>query len=290
MGRINIAKIALMLLIIGLFLFISGCVNSPKENITPTPNTPPKAAASASPSSIYEGDAVSFNGLSSVDSDGSIVSYQWNFGDGETGTGATLSHKYSKAGTYAALLTVVDNGGLKDTDSIKIIVNPKPTPTPIIQTTAKAISSENVIKIIDFIPRKGETIAGLPLSQERILSGEAKNLGIDYIPEDVSVWGNSVGIRAWRFLNSDDTKKFWSYAITDNTTIQQPVSIGEWTGSRGTTTVQDGTDAGTWRWVAIHKEEYILDIEVNGDKTPMSQEKAETIARILTDRYNAALW
>ena len=115
-----------------LLLFISGCVDSPKETITsiPTtpPNTPPEAVAHSSPFSIYEGDSVSFNGLSSEDSDGSIVSYQWNFGDGESGTGATLSHKYSNAGTYTVLLTVVDDGGLKDAYAFKIIVKTKPKP------------------------------------------------------------------------------------------------------------------------------------------------------------------
>ncbi|MCK5246042.1 PKD domain-containing protein, partial [Candidatus Bipolaricaulota bacterium] len=33
------------------------------------------------------------------------------FGDGSTGTGATVSHVYSKAWTYVITLTVVDEGG-----------------------------------------------------------------------------------------------------------------------------------------------------------------------------------
>lgn len=109
-----------------LFLSISGCVDSSKEIITSTPITPPNtspvAVARASSFSIYEGNYVSFNGLSSKDSDGSIVSYQWDFGDGKFGTGATLSHEYSNDGSYTVLLTVIDDSGLEDTDSIRIIV------------------------------------------------------------------------------------------------------------------------------------------------------------------------
>jgi PKD repeat protein len=40
-----------------------------------------------------------------------IVSYSWTFGDGSTGSGATTSHTYTAAGTYAIRLTVRDNEG-----------------------------------------------------------------------------------------------------------------------------------------------------------------------------------
>jgi PKD repeat protein len=39
------------------------------------------------------------------------VSYAWTFGDGATGTGATPSHVYRKAGTYAVVLTVSTGAG-----------------------------------------------------------------------------------------------------------------------------------------------------------------------------------
>ncbi|MER8026653.1 PKD domain-containing protein [Glutamicibacter protophormiae] len=47
----------------------------------------------------------------SEDADGRIVEYAWEFGDGGTGTGATVQHEYAVAGTYEVTLTVTDNRG-----------------------------------------------------------------------------------------------------------------------------------------------------------------------------------
>jgi PKD repeat protein len=52
---------------------------------------------------------VAFSGTGSTDTAGTITSYAWNFGDGATGTGATVNHTYAAAGTFTAVLTVTDN-------------------------------------------------------------------------------------------------------------------------------------------------------------------------------------
>ncbi|WP_405059000.1 S8 family serine peptidase [Kribbella sp. NBC_01505] len=52
-----------------------------------------------------------FDGSASTDPDGSIASYAWEFGDSQTGTGATPSHTYGSAGAYTVKLTVTDNAG-----------------------------------------------------------------------------------------------------------------------------------------------------------------------------------
>jgi PKD repeat protein len=65
------------------------------------------------------GTPVDFDGTGSTDPNGNdtIVSYDWDFGDGSTGTGATPSHTYTVAGTYTVELTVTDETGLTDTDT-----------------------------------------------------------------------------------------------------------------------------------------------------------------------------
>lgn len=73
-------------------------------------NNAPAAVITATPLS---GDAplqVSFDGSRSSDSDGTIASYAWQFGDGATAEGASAQHTYANPGTYTAKLTVTDNG------------------------------------------------------------------------------------------------------------------------------------------------------------------------------------
>lgn len=60
---------------------------------------------------------------SSTDSDGSIASRSWNFGDGTGSTAANPSHTYSAAGTYSVALTVTDNGGLSNTRTQSVTVS-----------------------------------------------------------------------------------------------------------------------------------------------------------------------
>ena len=84
-------------------------------------NQKPVANAGAD-QTVTMGEAVSFSGAASSDPDGSINSYNWNFGDGATAGGVTASHVYGSAGTYTATLTVVDNAGATDSDAIIITV------------------------------------------------------------------------------------------------------------------------------------------------------------------------
>jgi len=86
-------------------------------------NKPPQAVISATPTTGSAPLTVSFDGGGSIDSDGSITSYAWSFGDGGTTTGKSATHTYATAGTYTATLQVTDNLGATGTASVTIAVN-----------------------------------------------------------------------------------------------------------------------------------------------------------------------
>ncbi len=85
-------------------------------------NSPPTADFTFNPSAATAGQAVSFDASLSIDNDGSIASYSWDFGDGATGTGQRPMHTYQSAGTYTVKMTVTDNNGATRTKTILVAV------------------------------------------------------------------------------------------------------------------------------------------------------------------------
>ncbi|MCM8783484.1 MAG: PKD domain-containing protein [Candidatus Omnitrophica bacterium] len=72
---------------------------------------------------------VNLDGSKSRDPDGDTLTYRWDFGDGESATGARVTHVYKKGGTYTARLTVDDGKGSRcslDTDTVNISLKKAP--------------------------------------------------------------------------------------------------------------------------------------------------------------------
>ncbi|MBU1570212.1 MAG: PKD domain-containing protein, partial [Proteobacteria bacterium] len=67
-------------------------------------NEPSTSNFSISPSSVTINETVYFNGSLSTDSDGRIVNWEWNFGDGNTSTLQNPTHTYASDGTYTVTL------------------------------------------------------------------------------------------------------------------------------------------------------------------------------------------
>ena len=79
-----------------------------------TVDVPPIAAFSTSLNTAPPGLPILFDASASMDSDGTIVSYAWDFGDGQTGAGVSVTHAYANNGTFTVRLAVADDLGAVD--------------------------------------------------------------------------------------------------------------------------------------------------------------------------------
>jgi len=81
----------------------------------------PPQASFTSPDSPKSGKPAAFDATGSTD-DGTITTYYWEFGDGQTATGKTVTHTWSTPGTYEVTLWVTDNGGQQGSVTKAVIV------------------------------------------------------------------------------------------------------------------------------------------------------------------------
>ncbi|MCK4758045.1 MAG: PKD domain-containing protein, partial [Thermoplasmata archaeon] len=100
------------------------------EPYIPPPPLPPIADAGADQITDVDIELI-FDGSGSYDPDGTIISYDWDFGDGAIGTGVNALHTYTTAGNYMVILTVTDDDGLSATDTCQITVTEPYVPDPI---------------------------------------------------------------------------------------------------------------------------------------------------------------
>jgi len=107
------------------FVVHDGTVESAPTTVqvTVTQFVNPPVANAGPDTSAYTGEVVFFDGSSSSDPDGTIVSYAWDFGDGSPpAQGASVNHSYILPGIYTVTLTVTDNDGATATDTAIVTV------------------------------------------------------------------------------------------------------------------------------------------------------------------------
>jgi subtilisin family serine protease/chitodextrinase len=111
-------------------------------------NQPPVASAGG-PYNGVAGNALQFNGGGSRDQDGMITLYQWNFGNGNSATGATPSYVYPTAGTYNVTLTITDNNGATNSAKTTAVIAVAPPTAPGNLTAASNRSGEATLRWSD---------------------------------------------------------------------------------------------------------------------------------------------
>lgn len=180
-------------------------------------SAPPAAVASSDKTSGTAPLSVQFTAQGSIDPDGQIVTYAWNFGDGSSAANSFApSHSYAK-GSYTATLTVTDNSGLVATDSVDLIVyGTDTTPDPF---------------------GFGGTVGGVPRNSTRS-SPVVTITGID-APAKVAVTGGEYKVGSGAFTTAEGT-------ITNGQTLQLRVATASTTYTNRSVTVTVGGVSATF--------------------------------------------
>jgi PKD repeat protein len=82
----------------------------------------------------------------STDSDGSVASWSWTFGDGGSSTARNPSHTYAAAGDYNVTLTVTDDDGATQQHSATVSVTAAPPSSITLTVTGSTDAEKHFIK------------------------------------------------------------------------------------------------------------------------------------------------
>ena len=184
-------------------------------------NNPPVANFTSTASGL----SVSFTDTSS-DSDGTIASRSWNFGDGTTSTATNPSKTYSAAGTYTVALTVTDNGGASNTKTGSVTVGSGGAQTYSNDTDVAIPDNATVESPITVSGRSGNGSANTPV-QVTIYHTYKSDLKVDLVAPDGTVYnihnrtGGSADNVIGTFnkdLSSEPLNGTWKLRVNDNAT------------------------------------------------------------------------
>jgi PKD repeat protein len=85
-------------------------------------NRAPLVKISFLPQNGATNSTFTFDGLSSNDPDGSVTTFEWDFGDGKTASGPIVNHRFRTVGTFTVTLTVTDNKGARGQGTVSVEV------------------------------------------------------------------------------------------------------------------------------------------------------------------------
>jgi branched-chain amino acid transport system substrate-binding protein len=164
--------------------------------VTPV-NMPPFAVING-PYSGEEDSAISFSSSGSNDPDGSIVSYSWDFGDGETSTDADPSHVYSDPDGYTVTLTVTDDKGATDTETTTCTIEEVLPPDD-----GKGGFPWSMVLAVLIVAAAAGAYLYLQKMKPKVMVRKPAEFDIGFEPEEIPADGKSTSIITIGLLDSE---------------------------------------------------------------------------------------
>lgn len=218
------------------------------------PGTPTITPSINSPDS---GQSVTFTGTS-IDPNNLAITYAWNFGDGETATGASPAHTYAAVGTYTVTLTITNSVGLTSVAALSIrIYAPPVTPTitssPGAPMTGQSITFAGSVtdpdnRLASYVWRFGDGMAGTGISTSHTYAYSG-SYTVTLTVTDIA--GVSASTAYSQSVGSASDNNFIADCSGTNCSASSP-------------TTYTGTGTGVWRYNNTTSSNATIDISIGG--------------------------
>ncbi|MGA1840051.1 MAG: PKD domain-containing protein [bacterium] len=189
------------------------------------------------------GEDFDFDASSSYDTDGDIVEYEWDFGDGNTAQGEILTYSYQNPGNYTVSLKVTDDLGATDTATkdISVVLNFPPEIISIPITTA----TEDVLYTydVDATDPDGDTLTYSLTTAPSGMAIDAASGLITWVPAREQAGDQIVDVLAEDGHGNSDSQQYTIQVIQTSTIV--PNIIGMTQTNAETTIISAILEVGT---------------------------------------------
>ena len=192
-----------------------------------TANTAPNALFTVSPRWPRPGDTVTVDASYSLDRDGSVVAFEWDFGNGASQvSGPQARAVFSQAGSYSVQVTVVDDSGGRSTRSLSLAVSAAgapPTAVDSVQSLVAIANTSPLASAATTVTVTTRNVHGLPVPNVPVwLSGRGREWQVTQPSALTTALGVAIGA-----VSSPMKQSAQVVAIADYTLLRMvSVNIG----------------------------------------------------------------
>lgn len=184
------------------------------DELNDNPNEPPVAVIEGGSRNAEQGMAIDFDGSGSHDSDGTITSHSWSFGDGTTlnAAGAVVAHTYNALGDFTVTLTVEDDRNETNSAAVTVrVLEPIENSPPEVQLWGADLNVEPPAVI-----ENGDSVdfTGLATDSDGTVASWSWSFG-DGTPDDAGISGvGDTNTVTHAFLNPTATQRTFRVTLT----------------------------------------------------------------------------
>ena len=213
---------------------LTGTATTPVVVTGSTENIAPTAVINATPNSGSAPLTVTFDASNSTDSDGSIASYTWYFGDGSSGSGKTVTHTYTTEATFTASLQVSDNMAATGTSSTTITVQPEEENATLNLEIGEVVVTGDWVRVTLGTAFTNPIVIAGPASFNDAAPGVIRLRNVD-------ATGFDIKFAEWNYQDGAHSEEVVSYLVVEKGRYTLPNGL----------MLEAGSFAGTTKWAAV---------------------------------------